>query len=621
MATKSTIKLTDKQREALEQELAGRIPQIRSRRAWLTESWIRNHSAWRGTHTRSFFHSDIFSHFIPAARRAVERFVIRGAQMLIPSSQFFEVFPADELNDDAGKQAESVLAFLLYLLRKRIKSYTLVKKLLRCFTLYGRCIVKPGVKLEQIGRTKNVWPTVRVVDPFIWFMWPETADDIENATILFEDNLMPWESFKDAMDRGVVDKINRRDLTDPVWPHTITDRLSKSGISTPGSAGNELTAEEQKTDKGGKTVQGDKLKSKVPQQFVFVSEIWFRRGSRWWFVWLLWNVNDGPKIVRVSKTFFDRAPYRIAVAREIPGEFYTTSMMDDVEPLQVLANDQFNLTLEGQAMNFSPPVAIDANSVTRASSIVYRPRAKWFVKPEGIKFMETHDTTRGGYQGIQFTFGLIDQFSGSNSLAEGTPPRGLPRAGFAVSSLLNLSLADIKDAAITIEDMVLSPMLADLHRITVEMVPNSQIFKVPGTENFTPKRISPADLRGDFDFIWVGSLQSQDFQVRAQRLVSLLNILGNFAEPIARDLQLQGKKINWVGLLKRIWREGMGERGADSLIGDLTPQEQLGILTRQIADAQARAAGGPGGAPQQLLTAEELENEVLGEEIEEELEQ
>jgi hypothetical protein len=95
-------------------------------------------------------------------------------------------------------------------------------------------------------------------------------------------------------------------------------------------------------------------------------------------------------------------------------------------------------------------------------------------------------------------------------------------------------------------------------------------------------------LAGDFEFVWVGSIQTQEFQVRSQRLVSMLDILGRYGEVITRDLRIKNKQLNWTAILKRLWREGVGERGADSIISDITPQERAQLLAEQISTAQAQ---------------------------------
>ncbi|KKL74213.1 hypothetical protein LCGC14_2067130, partial [marine sediment metagenome] len=485
MAIESNIQLSPAEKDTLLKTLEGHIPNIRDRRKTITHRMELNHAAWRGTHTRSFFKSDTFAHFIPAARRVVERFVTRGTQMLLPSSEFFEVYPGDELDDDAGKRAESTRAYLVYLFRKKLRTYSLVKQLLRCFLLYSRAIIKTGVRVERSGRETLIWPTARAVDPFMFYTWPETCTNIEDAQIVVEDNMMPWETYAANMKRGVVDQIKQEDLTKVEWPHHIVKRLSDQGISTPDDMSSAPQAQREQD-------------IKPLQSFLAISEVWMRKETSWWFVWILWNIDGGARIVRVSKKLKSRPSYRMVVSREIPGEAYTSAMMDDIEPLQVLLNDQINMTSEAQAVSFSPPTVVDPDRVSRASSIVYKPRQIWYADPEGIKMLEPKDTTKIGFQGIQMTLGLMDTFSGSSPLAEGQPTRNLPRAGFAVSSLLSLSLADIKDAAILMEDEILTPLLGDLYGITLDMIPKSQVFKIPGTSNFEKARkLKPSDLLRD----------------------------------------------------------------------------------------------------------------------------
>ncbi|KKK90564.1 hypothetical protein LCGC14_2721730, partial [marine sediment metagenome] len=317
-------------------------------------------------------------------------------------------------------------------------------------------IVKTGVRVERSGKEVLVWPTARAVDPFMFFTWPETCTNIEDAQIVVEDNMMPWETYAANMKRGVVEQIKRESLTKVEWPQNVIKRLTDQGIPSPDDMSSTPQAN---TDQENKPVQN----------FLAISEVWMRKETSWWFVWLLWNVEGGPKIVRVSKKLKSRPSYRMVVSREIPGEAYTSAMMDDIEPLQVLLNDQINMTSEAQAVSFSPPTVVDPDRVSRASSIIYKPRAIWYADPEGIKMLEPKDTTKIGFQGIQMTLGLMDTFSGSSPLAEGQPTRNLPRAGFAVSSLLSLSLADIKDAAILMEDEILTPLLGDLYGITLDM--------------------------------------------------------------------------------------------------------------------------------------------------------
>ena len=572
------------------------VDDVRLRRRPVEEMWLRNHTAWSGRSSRQFFKSDVFKHEIPSLRRAIERHVIRAAQMLIPSNEFFEVYPGDEYEDLNGKEAESVRAFQMYLWTKRIKVYPFVRSLLRTYGVYGRAISKSGIEVidttvdtvEGPAEMKQVWPTVRCVDPFFFYYWPETSTDLTKAQLLFEDVMMPWGLYEDHMNMRLVRKLDRRKLQRPTWPDHHTRRLNMAGLVEPSVTQRGSAHNEKDDDKDPKPIV----------DFVHLSEIWKKHGSRYEMCWIVWNYEGGPLLVRENKKPFPVPPYRMAVNRDMPGEHYTSSMGDDLEPLSVLLNDQVNSMLEGQVTQFAPPVAIEPSLVTRADSLVFRPRAKWLVHPDGVKWLQPQDTTRFALQGIGWTDSAMDKYSGSSSLSEGTPTRNMPRAGFAVSSLLNLSMADIRDAALMIEDLILTPSLADTYRLAKQYIPEMQLMKIPGTQNFPKaRRMTVEDLAGDWEFMWVGSLQFQDMQIRAQRLVATLGVLGKMGPQLQQELQAQGKRINWVALLKRIWRDGLGERGADTIIEAIPQQDMMRLQLQQMLEAQASGQMPPGGIP------------------------
>lgn len=547
----------DKLAEALE----ARIVLLRQRRKTQEEVWLLNHSAWRGKFTRSFFHSETFNHYIPHFRRAIEKFAVRGAQMVIPDRDFFEVFPAAELDDERAKNASSVYAYERYLFTKKIRSYSLAKQLFRTYGLYGRAITKASVKVVYEDGRENVWPTVRAVDPFQFHIWPETAVDLEEADMLVEDAIISYDRYQQAVGPGRASPLDKSKLTAVVWPSNIARRLALTGLAEPTAS----------TVTGAENSETGQAQQKRESDFVQLSEVWISTGRAWRFVWIVWNI-DKPTVTRVSGEFA-RPAYRLSVAREVPGEQYTSSMGDDIEPLQVLENDQLNLLLEGQAMNILPPVAADPNLAPRTSSFRYAPRAVWRAAQGAVApvFNALNDTSRIGYTALQFTSGLIDTFSGSSPLAEGQPIRNLPRAGFAVSSLLSMSLSDIRDAAISIETDLLGPALQDTYTLTMKYVPEEQVFRIPGAQDFPARNLNKKNIEGDWDFHWVGALQQQVFEQKSQKLLGFLTALGRAWDVINAQLAEAGKRVNWVVLLRRMWREGLGERGLEDIIED-TPQ-------------------------------------------------
>jgi hypothetical protein len=546
---------------------------LRERARPTHERWTNNYDAWRGRHNRSFFRSGTFNHYLPIVRLQFERFVTRTAQMLVPSPEFFEVFPVTEARPDLEGNAEAIRGLMAHVWTRRIKAYGFARRLVRCLGLYGRAIAKSTLKIERADHGVEIWPHARVIDPFHFYTFPENVTDLEEATCCFEDNMMAWETYQENVGMGFAEPIAQEDLTKPTWPEYAVRRLQAAALTAP-------------TDVPNVRPDG-RLGTQPMERFLAISEVyWKERPGAWRLIWVCWNLKNGPRVVRVSPKTRRRPPYRMAMSRDLPGEAYGTCMMDDLEPSQVLFNDQINLTLEGHALSFMPPAAIDPDMVTRASTIVWKPRAKWLMKPDGLKWLQVPDTTATGYRGVQFTAAFIQQATSGGGLAEGNPVRNLPRGSMAVSSLLNLATADQRDMAQIIEDEILSPLCSDLYLLAKDFTPREQIYRIPGTHKFPGGlKVSPQQMQDDWAFQWVGSLQAQDFQVRSQRLVAILAQLARLGPVIQEDLLVRGKRINWLALLQRLWRDAAGERGADTIVEDIPPDQMMLIQMERLFKA------------------------------------
>jgi len=140
--------------------------------------------------------------------------------------------------------------------------------------------------------------------------------------------------------------------------------------------------------------------------------------------------------------------------------------------------------------------------------------------------------------------------------------------------------------------------------MTVLFVPPEQVFRIPGTKDYPGRSVNAGQLSGDYDFRWVGSLQSQDMQVRSQRLVTTLQVLGKMAPTVSADLAAKGKKVHWEALYKRVWRDGLGERGADNIIIDMTPQEIQAMQAQQNKPEPPKVSVSLKGDIDPLLAAE-----------------
>jgi hypothetical protein len=569
------------------EKLAPRIMDIRNRRRPIDEEDLRTHAMHHAVRGRFFYNSDTFKHYIPMGRRAIERFVVRTVQSLIPNDQFFECYPGDELSIAAGREAAANGAYMHWLLTRKIGIRKVANQLTRSLLMYRRAILKTSVEVTDAqvsmgrirGRLKEVWPTARVVDPFSFYVWPETSPNLSDASLVFEDVLMPYSEYRGHVKNGLCDEVLQSELTRPDFPYHWNQRLAVTGFAEPSMIAGDNTA----PFGDGKQLSGGKDKPLPLETDVSLSECWFWSGDKLMTCWLVWNVGNGPRAVRFKPAQYPEPPYLMAVARPLPGELYSSTLANDIEPLQILLNDQFNQMEEARSVAGLPPIALDPNLISRTDSIVYGARKRWLVEnpKEAIMPVTIPDTSKTSLAASQNTMGLINTIGGASPLAEGQPTRGLPRAGMAVQNLISLGLADITDVATILENEILTPMMAALHRLTLAFVPPSQVMQIPGTQGYQAQSITVDSIAGNWSFNWVGAQQLQAMSTKSQQLLAFF---GNLSK-VAPQLEQQGWSVKWGPFVKRVWRDALGERGVEDIV---VPISEL-MKDPQMQEAQAMA--------------------------------
>jgi hypothetical protein len=210
-----------------------------------------------------------------------------------------------------------------------------------------------------------------------------------------------------------------------------------------------------------------------------------------------------------------------------------------------------------------------------------------------MNFIAPPTTSTNILRAWQLVTGLINSMGATGTIAEGQPGRNMPRAGGAVNNLVNLAMADTQDISELIEQEVLTPSLGDIYKVCMQFMPDEQLIRIPGGKSLGMRK---GDFAADYEFEWVGSLQFQDEQVRAQRMMIFLNMLPQ----LAPMLQQMGYGFNIVELIQNIWRYSLGERSLQKVVA---PLDQLmkdmkeDQVQRMIDDALAQSQnGGSNGA-------------------------
>lgn len=567
-------------KQSLRIALCDQVTAIRDRRKVVEERWLRNRRQWMGLHldsnytsteTSGITNSGLYS--TPTARRSTERTIVRCVKLITPSVKWFEVSPMGDTDQSRLSNTDS---FMNCVIRKKIKARTIISQLARCMMIYSMPVLKTSVSTYR-----DVWPAWRACDPFAFYIFPETAPTIEDAEVVFEDFLFSYERYKTFADKGIVDDLPRSSFMKPVWPYHLTERLAYQGLTDP-------TAH---VDNIIDNIDGQL--EKTTSGYVSLTELWLRREGYLYQVYIAWNTKDGAKIVGFFKSAYDEPLYRMVLHRPLPGETYTNSQFDDISNLEVICNDLFKMFIE--ATMWEQGFCAVGDGISRHDSWKMKGRALWQMQGiprEALQFIQPPVTSTNLLRAWQICHGMMQSMGGAGTIAEGQPGRNMPRAGGAVSELINLGMADVQDIAEILEQEVLTPGLSDIYKVS-SFIPNDQLMRIPGgavtygigqqnqqQSNLMYKR----DIQGDFEFEWVGSLQFQDEARNAQQMMIFLNLLPQ----LAPMLEQQGFKFNLVELVQRIWRYALGQRGLDKVISPFTQQE---IQQRQQQQMMAMMQG------------------------------
>lgn len=579
-------------KRALQHTLTEQIIAIRQRRRHVEDKWLRNRRTWMGyPHVRYRSTDTNTSNFhIPAARRVIERAVVRGVKLLTPKVKWFEVQPSGIIDTD-NRNLSNVDNFMWYLIRKKIKTRSIISQLVRSLMLYGMPILKTSLSVQN----GMVYPIQRAVDPFSFYMYPETAATMDQAELVFEDFLFSYNRYQTFVDKGLVDPINIADLTKPDWPYHLVERMSYQGLSDPTNTLDDIK----------RSVDGQLERTSAA--FVSITELWLNRDGDLYQAYIAWNVHGGARIVGFFKSIYDDPLYRLTVHRPLPGETYTTAQTEDIVELENVSGDMLRQFIDAvdREQGFTA-FGGGGNAAYRKDQFVLKGGAKWDFGPDSprevMQFIQPPVTSTNQLRAWQILNGYMQSMGGAGTIAEGQPGRNMPRSGQAVGSLIELSLADIEDFAQLIEQEVLTPGLSDLYKVA-QLIPDDQLMRIPGGEalydgGVQSNVLSKRDISGDYAFEWVGSLQFQDSAERAQRLMIFLNM----APQLMPLLEQQGYTFNLPELVKTIWRNGIGERSLGNIV----------VSTQEMAMQQQQTAQANGVPPEIMQMVQQVRQQQNG---------
>ena len=570
----------------VEASLLPRLQRIRDDRSTYTDTWLRYWNIWSSERDANQAYVGRSKTYLSIGRRIIENWVQKLKISLFPNDEWHSVIA---LREAFEQRVPVVRALNDYFLRKYMsverKSGPYLRQLVTLGTSPSSTVwrydsrVLPVLKDvldsdgnltgRQIRSLENVidyiGPTFRLVDLFSWYIDPVTVLDVNDASVIFEDMLLPVERLiamaaspinPDDESMGVeVENIREVLALEPTGPETkdkfssLILRLQRKGFSRPSSfspknAPFDCTA-------------------------VWVKADYDDTGLSWWRI----SVVADKVITKIQKNPFwiGTTSYLAGKFIEVQSEFYGRALPEVFAPMQYFLNDVANQSNDALVWCMNPISVVDAYKVQDPQSIRMRPGAKWLADPEAVKFMEPpKETPSIGFQATAQIIALMNDVSNVAALGgAGSGPRVRGKAvntATGASILQQENAVQVIDVVRNLEQQVFIPLLRMTHGLSVQCLADPLLLRIVGSDgaSMVEKKLTASDIAGDFDFNWLGSTATSNREVQTAQLLNFLQIVTRVPPQLYPNIT-----IDFSVLLKTIYTS-MGLRNASQIIKENT---------------------------------------------------
>ena len=587
----------------LRRDLLSLPPRMRDdKRPWREEA-LRYDNIWKGRHDNQSYLGRL-QLYLPIGRRILENWVQKLKQDLFPrSGRWFEV-------GTSHVKQEPTIPILETLFTKFAREWVQLRRqaspYLRTLVTLGTAPVEIGwrvserlaptlVRDEETGEAipqlekllDYLGPTWRQVDPYLFYVYPATVSNPWDARVLLEDALIEQAALRMMGDTDI-------DAAMPALGKRAV-RVDKA-LQLLGQDGDtdKHEAEERRLQQRGFDVR----RGRDPTRPLDVQKLYWKgdlgdkplgpdgeseldiegdAGERWYKV--LVAGEDTVLSCRRVESWTGLPPYLCGKFVEVFGEFWGYGLPSVFDNLQYFTNDVLNQTGDGLVWSLNPIAALDQGAIQDPSSIRMLPGAKWLVREpaQNVKLLEpSKETAVVGMSAVQQLIALMNDVSnvapfGGGGLNTGGRSRGRAlQTAAGMQIVLSEALVQVADVIENQEDSVYNPMLRWWHTLTMQCLDRALTLRVEGRRGagLVQAKVDAAMLVGDYEFRWLGSTHAFNMQVRAQQLLTAVQV---FARIPAEVLAQQNAQIDWLYLVRQIWGEGFGMRDADRVIKEIRP--------------------------------------------------
>lgn len=525
------------------------------RKAKLHDDWVRYKDIYncRRTYTAYEGRSKLY---LPAARKAVDT-LTRIAREALLSDPYMAVetditqwqsvgqkFMQDML-ERQGKIKQVVPMFLRQLYQLGTSGIELgFKKEIRNIKYRDRA----SKKIKSRREFTHYGPIFKVVDMVNTYVWPETAVDYDDLTLIVKDYTATPEELRKLADEGCY------------LPGRVEQAIANKEI--------DLATQTEADSQHAKELGTERTFDNE----IDVTEMWalFKLPGQECPQWNLITVS-GTVILRVIENpfWFQTPPFLFGAIFREHDFFYGHGIIEMVEMWQYMLNDMANQTMDVGTFCLNPIVAFDPALIDDPDLIQLEPGAK--IPDPNIKFERPPaQMSIEGLNLVRSILNVIQETTDATALVQGAPREGMGgAAGTAtgVSQLFAAANSAVLDQVEDLETQVFTPLLYCTEIICHEFMDEQMVIRSVGSDGvvLTERIIEPSDLVLSTDIRWVASLRLREKAAKAQQALNFFNIAVGIPPQLT---EAQGFRINYKQLVKNVY-SGLGLPGVDEIIEDL----------------------------------------------------
>ena len=598
----------EKTKHFFQSEVAEVMDQTRKDRLTLEEEWesiremvMMKHGAGR----RYFGRSDSY---LPVYKRERKKIVSALSSGLFPSDEYFDVTDLATGDPEVARPVKNYMQWEMDTnaqLRAQIKKFLgqvvdygtspmkiWYKKELRTEGGVKRQIKMPGFAMNEYGFKKYTCEGMAVSprNLMYWYVYPMTADSLDDALMVFEDIDVPH-SFVIAMKAA-----KRWENADYVLGYNEIPE-------------HERAQAELMELRGGGAYRHGRDGPDWGRMYT-ISEVWCHmvlprdaympdEDPELPIPVRVVCAGDMPMEITRNPFFHQRPPYVVARMDAEPGAFYGNAEGRLIKPLQFLSNDFMNQTNDNGIYALNPISLINVGMMVGPPRPL-SPGAPWYVNgppDQAVKFITPPmQQVPLGVQMTQMAIGMAQDAGGA------PPDRAYQGKGSKTATGMQImqknALMPLQDVVEDIEVECMIMILRMGWRNGVQYRDGEIMASVAGERVV----INAEQLAIEADFRWWASSQAANANVRNQLAMEIIRL----TLPMVQLLNMQGYIVDFVPLLAKI-HAGFGFRGFSQFIRKaqaapgaqpgmpIGPGQQMGVHAEQQDRMRSAMEQTPGG--------------------------